>query len=681
MIRCLNCMKIYDESYDICPHCGFVKGTPPKEAFHLHPGMLLQERYLIGTVLGFGGFGITYRAWDTKLQNMVAIKEYYPNGIVNRIPGEQEVIVYSGNREKEFFNGKKRFLDEARNMARFSEHPNIVHVFNFFEENQTAYIVMEFLDGISFKQYIRDNGGQINIDEAVEITVAVLDALKAIHQQKIIHRDISPDNIFISQDGVIKLIDFGAARFSSGEEEKTLSIVLKPGYAPPEQYRSKSRQGPWTDIYAVGAVLYRAITGDMPDESVNRMVSDEVKEPKMIRSEILDYLNNAVMRAMAVDQELRFRDVDQFKAALLEKKDILNVQGELKRRKKRRTGVVALLAVLIFLAGLGCFGLFKKKSKDATLRAATLTIWLPESENSKSVFDAMTEEYREKNPQIVLNVTYIPGADYKTSLEKALKEKNAPMIFDSSALSEEYDVYLAKLPDVLSEEEKSGYFFLDADKYFIDKNKIPLSFQLPVIYVNQLMTVGQKGIPLMAKDMNAEGKISLTVKPSVLKSYALYLYDMNLTVLKQQPYIRQASSRDMESLSQLAYSSFAEKKTAYYFSDTSEYGKVKNDLAGIYTMEVPEAENVSGYFSNVMSVQEGIGEDEMKAAKRLLYYLLSERAQDVLTVQGKTGLPVNRNAYKTYLSLNAEFNITEAAVSSYKFDERVENEYFNLLLN
>ena len=148
MIRCLNCMKTFDERFGVCPHCGFLPGTPPKEAYHLYPGTVLNGHYIIGTTVGFGGFGITYRAWDNVLDKMVAIKEFYPNGIVNRVPGEKEVIIYTGNRADEFLNGKIRFLAEARNMARFNTHPNIVNVYEFFEENNTAYIAMEFLDGM-----------------------------------------------------------------------------------------------------------------------------------------------------------------------------------------------------------------------------------------------------------------------------------------------------------------------------------------------------------------------------------------------------------------------------------------------------------------------------------------------------------------------------------------------------
>ena len=227
-------------------------------------------------------------------------------------------------------------------MAKFNTHPNIVNVYEFFEENNTAYIAMEFLNGMSFKQFIAERGGRVDWQTAVQVVLSVLDGLKEIHRAKIIHRDVSPDNIFLvptgqgNNDYKVKLIDFGAARFASGQEEKTLSIILKPGYAPPEQYRSKSRQGPWTDLYAVGAVLYRAVTGIMPDESVNRMVEDHLRPPKEVVPEIPQYLSDSIMRAMALNQELRFQNVDQFREAIQQKTKVRTVEGELKRRKVLR---------------------------------------------------------------------------------------------------------------------------------------------------------------------------------------------------------------------------------------------------------------------------------------------------------------------------------------------------------
>ena len=171
MKRCMNCMKEYGKQFEVCPHCGYIEGTEPKEVYHLRPGMILKERFQIGTVVGFGGFGVVYRAWDMTLDKMVAIKEFYPVGLINRVPGESKVIVFQ-NKRREFSVQLDRFLEEARNMAKFSNHPNIVNVYNFFEENNTAYIAMEFLSGSTYKSYLKKQNGLVKTEEAVKIILS-----------------------------------------------------------------------------------------------------------------------------------------------------------------------------------------------------------------------------------------------------------------------------------------------------------------------------------------------------------------------------------------------------------------------------------------------------------------------------------------------------------------------------
>jgi serine/threonine protein kinase len=300
---CMSCFNVKGD-FDVCPYCGWVEGTPPKEAYHLHPRTLLNNRYVIGTVLGYGGFGVTYKAWDMELGIKVAVKEYYPSGLVNRVPGEAEVVIYSGEKSKQYGYGLKRFLDEARQMAKFSTHMNIVNIYNFFEQNNTAYIVMEYLEGISLKQFLQQSGGILDVDTALQIILPVADALEEIHSKGTIHRDVSPDNIFITAENKVKLIDFGAARLSAGDKEETLSVILKPGFAPPEQYRSKSKQGAFTDIYALGATLYRLVTGVLPEESVDRLFDDSLKRPSELGIKIPDNIERAIMKALSLKEEL-----------------------------------------------------------------------------------------------------------------------------------------------------------------------------------------------------------------------------------------------------------------------------------------------------------------------------------------------------------------------------------------
>ena len=156
MKRCLNCMKEYQGEGNICPWCGYDQKSGPKELYYLQPGTILADRYVVGVQINTGGFGIIYKAWDNTLDKMVAIKEYFPGGIANRIPGKKEVLVYAPKNMKEYQRGKEKFLNEARTVAKFNNHPNILDVYDFFEDNQTAYMIMDFLDGMSFKEYIRE---------------------------------------------------------------------------------------------------------------------------------------------------------------------------------------------------------------------------------------------------------------------------------------------------------------------------------------------------------------------------------------------------------------------------------------------------------------------------------------------------------------------------------------------
>lgn len=380
MKRCFNCMKEYDEQFDICPSCGYTEKKEPAEKHYLKPGTVLNNQYIVGTVIGSGGFGIVYKAWDSHLSRMIAIKEYFPMTYVSRIPGKSEISVFT-NRKQVFQKSVRRFLEEAQYLAKFSKHSHIVNVYSFFEENNTAYFVMEYLDGISFGEFIGSQGGRIETESAVSVVIAVLEALKEIHKSGIIHRDVAPDNIFLCFDGKIKLMDLGAARFS--KNEKDLDRVLKQGYAPPEQYEEE-KQGIYTDVYAVGAVLYRALTGERPIESTNRLKSDDLLEPKDLNPDIPDKLNTIILRAMAILPELRFQTDEELIEVLNENysKEIRSAKEEIKYRKKKRiiSGIFATAAVLIG-AIIGFFVYDMKKSETA-LKATTLKIWLQEDDNN-----------------------------------------------------------------------------------------------------------------------------------------------------------------------------------------------------------------------------------------------------------------------------------------------------------
>lgn len=343
---CISCFRRLNPGQSNCPYCGYPQSDIPKEKFHLAPKTVIHNRYVIGHACGTGGFGITYKALDLQLNEVVAIKEFFPSGMVQRVPGEKNIIVF-GNKRDAFEKEKERFLLEARTIAKFAGNENIVDVYNYFEENQTAYIVMEFLDGISLKDYLKQCGGKLDLKTAVEITQEILKGLKVIHQNKIIHRDVSADNVMLTLNNKIKLFDFGAARISS-EDDKTRTVVVKKGYAPPEQYRNKSKQGPYTDVYAVGALFYFMLTGELPPESVDRAANNEkVVPPSKLVPKLPAYIDHAIMKALAVKPELRFRNADEFLRALVQKKEVLTPERELKKRKAIRRSIFSFIIVVL----------------------------------------------------------------------------------------------------------------------------------------------------------------------------------------------------------------------------------------------------------------------------------------------------------------------------------------------
>lgn len=276
---CLGCMREIEPDVTKCPHCGFDPNTYQVNPRCLRLGTKLAEKYIIGKVIGEGGFGITYIGWDETLELPIAIKEFFPPKIASRdtTMGSNTIYMFEGTDQKCFENGMRRCVKEAKSMSKLESYEGIVTIRDFFRQNMTAYIIMEYVDGETLKEYMEKNG-KMPAKDVLKVMKPIMKALDQMHQIGIIHRDISPDNIMIRQDGQVKLIDFGAARGVIPEEdEKSLTVMLKRGFSPEEQYRSKGHQGAWTDIYALCATLYYMLTGMRPPESIDRLLEDEYK--------------------------------------------------------------------------------------------------------------------------------------------------------------------------------------------------------------------------------------------------------------------------------------------------------------------------------------------------------------------------------------------------------------------
>lgn len=308
---CLSCFQ-HTGGLNPCPHCGADAAHIQKSPQHIVPGTVLNQNYLIGKALGQGGFGITYIGWDINAWRIVAIKEYYPSGLVTRERG-LFVAPIDDEAKIKLKKGVNLFFKEALILGNFSSHPNIVNVLHFFRQNNTAYIVMEYINGKSLKDYLQARGGSISFTEAMQILCPIMLALDDLHHTGLLHRDIAPDNIYLTVDGHAKLLDFGAARFSVGEETQSAASIIKPGYAPLEQYAGSGiEQGPWTDVYAMGATFYRALTGKVPTAAPDRAMGRELQSPGESGISIPEPADKAIMHAMNMKPEERYISMRSF---------------------------------------------------------------------------------------------------------------------------------------------------------------------------------------------------------------------------------------------------------------------------------------------------------------------------------------------------------------------------------
>lgn len=594
MLRCENCFSELQNEEDVCPACGHRKGQPAAELYHIFPGTELKNRYRIGQVLGFGGFGITYKAWDKQLDTVVAIKEYYPSGLVNRIPGKKEVILFAGNRFKEYNMGLTRFLDEARNMAKFHNHPNIVNIFEFFEENNTAYIVMEFLDGITLNDFLKTN--ELDFDSCIEITQKVCAALAEIHSQKIIHRDVSPDNIFLCLNDNVKLIDFGAARFSADEERK-MTIILKPGFAPPEQYDSVNQQGPWTDIYALGATLYFMLTKVKPDESTNRKIADKVKSPSELNADISEQVSNTVMKAMALDYHFRFTTIRDFSEALLGNRRVSTLSQEKKRRKNRRLfGILTALFALVLCASVLFTGIVHQRS-NAVLPDVSITFYYPDSSLNPDALEEIISQFKSSYDNVDIMPVPISAASYGQM--NSIFQKATIFVCDSlsDTVINQYADDASGVWALTDTADYSGMSIYLAQKTHPYRNtKIPLGFVVPVQY---------------------------TKKSAISEQETSTIED------------------------------FMGTDCGIYFGTNLDYLFIQKHLAGKYQIKAVKDQN--GYFTNAVSINKYASEDEKTVAARFIAFLLSDYVQETLYVlHGNGVIPVNDSAAQVFADVYSE---------------------------
>ena len=312
---CMGCME-EKGSAAVCPNCAWGEGTTPNSHLLLPPRTVLQGKYLLGRVLGQGGFGITYLGWDLTLNRKLAVKEYFRRDVCARGRDRRTVEPFTGGQET-FRYGLEKFVEEGQALARFQGHPGIVSILDFLYANGTAYIVMVYMEGMTLAQYLRDQGGKIGYELALNILLPVMDVLREVHRAGMLHRDISPDNIYLNCDRQVCVLDFGSARHGMREQSPSVPALVKPGYAPIEQYSTAGKQGPWTDVYGLAATFYRAITGQTPSEAPNRWNHDDLIPPGRKGVPIPARAEAALLKALAVLPQNRFQTIGELQNVIL----------------------------------------------------------------------------------------------------------------------------------------------------------------------------------------------------------------------------------------------------------------------------------------------------------------------------------------------------------------------------
>lgn len=348
MKLCLGCMEQMEDSVSTCPHCGFNEAAFTQESYYLTPGTIIGKKYILGKVLKYGGYTVTYIGMDAEQNRKVLVKEYLPSEFSTRSAGEKEVTIYSGDALELFNQGLTTFLNEANRIQHLENPQGMAKVYDCVAENDTGYVISEYVEGQTLKE-LMESKGKFGWQEAKDFISKILEGLCMVHPLDIIHCDISPDTIMLTGEGKVKLLDFGSTRYVTMANSSSLAIILKQGFAPEEQYRSQGVRGPWTDVYALGAVMYYMVTGTVPSESVDRALLDELKEPSKLGISIPQNVENALMNSLNVYQKDRTPSAEAFLREL-NSEEVKRIRI---KQKRRETGKFPGWAKVL-VAGLLC---------------------------------------------------------------------------------------------------------------------------------------------------------------------------------------------------------------------------------------------------------------------------------------------------------------------------------------
>ena len=526
----------------------------------------------------------------------------------------------------------------------FQSVPNIVQVREYFEENGTAYIVMEYLCGHTLKTEIER--APLAWERAVTIGAVVCGALSALHRKGLVHRDVSPDNIFLCDDGKVKLIDFGAARASM--QQTPLTVVFKDCFTPPEQYSRSAHQGPQTDIYALGATLYTAMLGKKPESALNRWPTDHLKALHTLKPEIPEPVSNAVMQALALEPELRFSSAEEFSRALLQYQQTKSLEKT--RQAKQRRKWLSLLSVFLALAIVGgTVGyLWLSRKAQETLPDATLDIWFTadplraSGQNKIAALNAAASAFQTLYPNVELRLQSIAPEQYEQRLKQAQQDGSLPVLFERTAQSTDIACN-AKALRQLNRQYDSSELRLDAP---VSGDYAALGLGLPVLYASNACAEGIGFDFRQASSATLASLAGLALKAGMDASF-LPAYE----VLFQSS----VPETDSMTVSASALDAFVSGEQGLYYGSTADAADVQTQLAGRYQLYAVQSPESACMLQNVWSVTQQSAKKETTCAVRFLSYLLSEDGQRCLYLENQYPcVPVSSTVYEQYRNIAGE---------------------------
>ncbi len=437
----------------------------------LPSGTVLNNTYVIKEVLGEGGFGITYLGYHKSTLEPVAIKEYFPSELASRVFHENQysLQIFQGNPQEDYHKGMRRFLTEAKHLQELEHLDSIVSIFDSFEEGNTAYIIMEYIEGPTLYQYIKENGPFL-FPEFLELLTPLIHSLIHIHKSGLIHRDISPDNLILGMDNHLHLIDFGAAIKKDFQAKNKNTIILKSGYAPPEQYLNNEKTGAWVDVYALCATTYFALTGTAPVPAIQRLQKDTL-QPLSMTIAIQPWQSAAIEKGLQLHQANRFRDMEELYQALtvpsyLEKTPTVALKANSLKRKwqlqyiveelstKKKISAFLLILLIILSTLLGRIMTPAENIPSGKKVTSTLSSPTPSSLAEQTPADTNSEaKALSVSPELLTmpDITEISFSKAKKKLQK----------LDSNIHIETKKVYNKKVPSnhVISQNIAEGTLF------------------------------------------------------------------------------------------------------------------------------------------------------------------------------------------------------------------------------